>query len=427
MRFLYALRCSAGHGRSSRSRAPAALATASSSCHPDVRRPLPRGVERPRVRLHARLVGRRRDPGLEDRLGVVARGVVGLGSRCSPSAGPRHRSRSSPVSSSRSSPAAATARPRRDGGRARCRVDAPGVSGRRRTRPLRRLHRRTGSKAWVPFFRVGGASTRRTAPPRGSSPTPSSGTSSAPAVHEPGVDVRRTSAALGNLEVIRMIALSDKVFGWDTDYDVLFDASMEAIRADPGRYVRGVGTRSGTSSRSATRPGRGFVPAVSRRPTELRSTASRSPRRSPSRRSSRRFATGSCGAPPTTSSAVSSATRLRRSAPRERRAATPSSSTPSGTGTRSFRRAARTRASRGREAPRASAGRGRSSGSCRAVALACGVRAGTAPVLVLGRLLRGPARPCALAGAAERVPAAVRARLDRRRARRAARPARRPQ
>ena len=45
---------------------------------------------------------------------------------------------------------------------------------------------------------------------------------------------------LGNLEVIRMIALSDRVFGWDDDYDVLFDASLEAIRADPGPYVRGV-------------------------------------------------------------------------------------------------------------------------------------------------------------------------------------------
>jgi len=53
--------------------------------------------------------------------------------------------------------------------------------------------------------------------------------------------VRTYFRGLGNLEVIRMIALSDQVFGWDTDYDVLFDASMEAIRADPGWYARGVG------------------------------------------------------------------------------------------------------------------------------------------------------------------------------------------
>jgi hypothetical protein len=37
-----------------------------------------------------------------------------------------------------------------------------------------------------------------------------------------------------------MIALSDEVFGWDSDYDVLFDASVEAIREDPWWYVRSV-------------------------------------------------------------------------------------------------------------------------------------------------------------------------------------------
>ncbi len=52
-----------------------------------------------------------------------------------------------------------------------------------------------------------------------------------------------------------MIALSDRVFGWDDDYDVLFDASLEAIRADPWPLRRGASpTRSGTSSRSGTRP-----------------------------------------------------------------------------------------------------------------------------------------------------------------------------
>ena len=55
-----------------------------------------------------------------------------------------------------------------------------------------------------------------------------------------GVDMQTYFHGLGNLEVIRMIALSDKVFGWDTDYDVLFDASLEAIRADPWWYVHGV-------------------------------------------------------------------------------------------------------------------------------------------------------------------------------------------
>jgi hypothetical protein len=53
--------------------------------------------------------------------------------------------------------------------------------------------------------------------------------------------VRTYFHGVGNLEVIRLIALSDSVFGWDTDYDVLFDASLEAIRADPWPYIRGVG------------------------------------------------------------------------------------------------------------------------------------------------------------------------------------------
>ncbi|HXG76083.1 MAG TPA: hypothetical protein VNJ53_05905 [Gaiellaceae bacterium] len=34
--------------------------------------------------------------------------------------------------------------------------------------------------------------------------------------------------------------LSDQVFGWDTDYRVLRDAGVEAVRASPGRYARGV-------------------------------------------------------------------------------------------------------------------------------------------------------------------------------------------
>jgi hypothetical protein len=55
-----------------------------------------------------------------------------------------------------------------------------------------------------------------------------------------GVDVQTYFHGAGNLEVIRMIALSDSVFGWDTDYEVLFDASLEAIRADPWGYVHGV-------------------------------------------------------------------------------------------------------------------------------------------------------------------------------------------
>jgi hypothetical protein len=40
-----------------------------------------------------------------------------------------------------------------------------------------------------------------------------------------------------------LISLSDRVFGWNTDYDVLGRAAREAVRRHPGKYVRGV-TRS---------------------------------------------------------------------------------------------------------------------------------------------------------------------------------------
>ncbi len=98
-----------------------------------------------------------------------------------------------------------------------------------------------GGKAWVPFFKVA------------SSVDPANGDASKrladaverevltqPAYAERGVDVATYFQGAGNLEVIRMIALSDRVFGWDSDYQVLYDASIEAIRADPGWYARDV-------------------------------------------------------------------------------------------------------------------------------------------------------------------------------------------
>ena len=98
-----------------------------------------------------------------------------------------------------------------------------------------------GSKAWVPFFRVAGdvdpangdASRRLAAAVERDVLT-------LPPYASRHVDVGTYFDGAGNLEVIRMIALSDRVFGWDDDYDVLFDASVEAIRADPGDYARGV-------------------------------------------------------------------------------------------------------------------------------------------------------------------------------------------
>jgi hypothetical protein len=43
-----------------------------------------------------------------------------------------------------------------------------------------------------------------------------------------------------NYETVRLIALSDRVLGRDTNYDVLFDSAVEAIRKHPGTYVSGV-------------------------------------------------------------------------------------------------------------------------------------------------------------------------------------------
>jgi hypothetical protein len=98
-----------------------------------------------------------------------------------------------------------------------------------------------GSKAWVPFFKVAGAV------------DPANGDASRrladaverhvltlPPYASRGVDAQTYFHGAGNLEVIRMIALSDQVFGWDTDYATLFDASMEAIRKDPWWYGRSV-------------------------------------------------------------------------------------------------------------------------------------------------------------------------------------------
>lgn len=98
-----------------------------------------------------------------------------------------------------------------------------------------------GGKAWVPFFKVAG----RVDPANGDASRRLADAVEREVLTQPpyadrGVDVATYFRGAGNLEVIRMIALSDRVFGWDTDYQVLWDASLEAIRADPGWYLRDV-------------------------------------------------------------------------------------------------------------------------------------------------------------------------------------------
>ena len=43
-----------------------------------------------------------------------------------------------------------------------------------------------------------------------------------------------------NYETVRLIALSDNVYGKEENYDVLFNSALEAIREQPGTYARGV-------------------------------------------------------------------------------------------------------------------------------------------------------------------------------------------
>jgi hypothetical protein len=43
-----------------------------------------------------------------------------------------------------------------------------------------------------------------------------------------------------NYETVRLIALSDRVEGWDADYDVLFDSALEGVREHPRTYLNGV-------------------------------------------------------------------------------------------------------------------------------------------------------------------------------------------
>jgi hypothetical protein len=101
-----------------------------------------------------------------------------------------------------------------------------------------------GGKAWVPFLQVFTAN---------GTIAPENGEASARLAEliEEEVLSRDPHASLdvtldaylangSNYEVVRLIALSDTVFGRDENYDVLFDSALEAIREHPGTYFRGV-------------------------------------------------------------------------------------------------------------------------------------------------------------------------------------------
>ncbi len=101
-----------------------------------------------------------------------------------------------------------------------------------------------GGRAWVPFLRVFLADTTI---------SPENGDASRRLARliEDEVLTMEPHAGLGvplaaylgngsNYETVRLIALSDRVYGKDENYGVLFDSALEAIREKPGTYARGV-------------------------------------------------------------------------------------------------------------------------------------------------------------------------------------------
>lgn len=99
-----------------------------------------------------------------------------------------------------------------------------------------------GGKAWVPFFKVAGSVDPANGPAsRRLANAVQREVLTLPAYRRHDVDVHTYFRGLSNFEVLRLIALSDSVFGWSSDYDVLFDASVEAVREDPGAYADAVG------------------------------------------------------------------------------------------------------------------------------------------------------------------------------------------
>jgi Dolichyl-phosphate-mannose-protein mannosyltransferase len=101
-----------------------------------------------------------------------------------------------------------------------------------------------GGRAWVPFLRVWLAD-RTIAPENG----PASRRLADLIEHhvlteEPFASLHVPLDAYlangSNYETVRLIALSDRYLGRDTNYETIFDSAVEAIRAHPGTYARGV-------------------------------------------------------------------------------------------------------------------------------------------------------------------------------------------
>jgi len=101
-----------------------------------------------------------------------------------------------------------------------------------------------GGRAWVPFLRVW-LSDRTVSPDNGPASRRLAGLIEDHVLTEEpfrSLDVPLDAylANGSNYETVRLIALSDRYFGRDSNYDVIFDSALEAIRRHPGTYLRGV-------------------------------------------------------------------------------------------------------------------------------------------------------------------------------------------
>ena len=101
-----------------------------------------------------------------------------------------------------------------------------------------------GGRAWVPFLKVF-LDDQTISPENGSASTRLATLIEQQVLaKEPYKGLHVPLAAYlkngSNYEVVRLIALSDREYGWDANYDVLFDSALEAIREHPGVYARGV-------------------------------------------------------------------------------------------------------------------------------------------------------------------------------------------
>ena len=101
-----------------------------------------------------------------------------------------------------------------------------------------------GGRAWVPFLRVwladGTIETENGAASRRLGELIEDEVLDEEPFARLGVSLDAYLANGTNYETVRLIALSDRVLGRESNYDVLFDSALEAIRDDPERYAEGV-------------------------------------------------------------------------------------------------------------------------------------------------------------------------------------------